>query len=61
MISTYNRVLSVIEKALWELIKEYHGIRKSLWDLVESQERNMVQLARIEAAVKWRWGLKENL
>ena len=21
----------------------------------------MVQLARIEAAVKWRWGLKENL
>jgi len=28
-------VLSAIEKALWELVEEYRGVRKSLWDLVE--------------------------
>jgi len=27
---------------------------------VEGQERNMAQLARIGATVKWRWGLKED-
>ena len=27
---------------------------------MEGQERNMAQLARIGAIVKWRWGLKEN-
>jgi len=35
MISTYSRVLSAIEKALQELVEEYQGIRKSLWNLVE--------------------------
>jgi len=29
--------------------------------LVESQKRNIAQLARIGAVVKWRWGLKESL
>jgi len=42
MISTYGRVLSAIENALQELMKEYQGVGKSLWDLVEGQERNMV-------------------
>jgi len=35
MIPTYGRVLNVIEKALWELMEEYRGVRKSLQDLVE--------------------------
>jgi len=44
-------MLSTIKNALWKLIKEYWGIRQSLWDLVEGQERNTVQLARIRAIV----------
>ena len=36
MISTYNRILSTIEKALQELVKEYQGVGRFLWDLVES-------------------------
>ena len=35
IIPTYGRVLSAIEKALQELMKEYQGVRRSLWDLVE--------------------------
>jgi len=35
MISTYGGVLSAIKKALWELVEEYQGVGKSLWDLVE--------------------------
>ena len=35
MISTYDRVLSAIKKAHWNLIKEYQDIGKSLYDLVE--------------------------
>ena len=58
MIPTYSGVLSTIEKILQELMEEYHGVRKSLWDLVESQERNMVQLKRIGAAMEWRWSLE---
>ena len=58
MIPTYGRVLSVIEKALQELMEEYWGIRKSLQDLVEGQERNAAQLERIGAAMEWRWGLE---
>jgi len=58
MISTYGRVLSAIEKALWELVEEYQGVRKSLQDLVEGQERNMAQLERIRAAMEQRWGLE---
>ena len=40
MIPTYGRVLSVIEKALWELMEEYQEVGKSLQDLVEGQKRN---------------------
>ena len=35
MIPTYCGVLSAIEKALQEVIEEYQGVRKSLYDLVE--------------------------
>ena len=59
MIPTYGRVLSAIEKALWELMEEYRGVRKSLRDLVEDQERNMAQLERIGAAMERRWGSEE--
>ena len=59
MISTYGGVLSAIEKALRELVEEYRGVGKSLWDLVEGQERNMAQLERIGAAMEQRWGLEE--
>ena len=59
MIPTYGRVLSAIEKALQKLVEEYQGVRKSLQDLVEGQERNMAQLERIGAAMEWRWGLEE--
>ena len=59
MIPTYSRVLSVIEKALRELVEEYRGVRKSLWDLVKGQERNMAQLERIGAAMERRWGSEE--
>ena len=59
MIPTYSKVLSAIEKALWELIEEYQGVRKSLRDLVEGQKRNMAQLERIGTAMEWRWGSEE--
>ena len=55
MIPTYGRVLSAIEKALQELMEEYWGVRRSLQDLVEGQERNMAQLERIGAAMEQRW------
>jgi len=58
MIPTYGRVLSAIEKALWELVEEYQGVRKSLQNLVEGQERNMAQLERIRAVMEQRWGLE---
>jgi len=35
-------------------MKEYQGVRKSLQDLIEDQERNMVQLGRIGAMIEWR-------
>jgi len=56
MIPTYGKVLSAIEKALRELVEEYQGVRKSLWDLVEGQERNIAQLERIGARIERRWG-----
>jgi len=40
MISTYSRILSAIEKALQKLIEKYRGVKRSLQDLVEGQERN---------------------
>ena len=52
MIPPYGGVLSAIEKALQELMEEYRGVGKSLWDLVEGQERNMAQLERIGAAME---------
>ena len=30
MIPTYGRVLSAIEKVLWELVEEYQGVGRSL-------------------------------
>jgi len=54
MIPTYGGVLSAIEKALQELMEEYRGVGKSLWDLVEGQERNTAQLERIRAAMEQR-------
>jgi len=59
MIPTYSGVLSAIEKALRELVEEYRGVGKSLWDLVEGQERNTAQLERIGAAMEQRWGSEE--
>jgi len=52
MISTYGRVLSAIEKALWKLVKEYWGVGRSLQDLVKGQKRNMAQLERIGTVLK---------
>jgi len=37
-------------------VEEYRGVRKSLWDLIEGQERNTAQLERIGAMMKQRWG-----
>ena len=58
MIPTYNGVLSAIEKILQELVKKYWGVRKSLQDLVEGQERNMAQLIEIRATMKQKQGLE---
>jgi len=58
MISTYGGVLSAIEKALQELMEEYQGVGRSLWNLVESQEQNTAQLERIGATMEWRWGFE---
>ena len=58
-IPTYGGVLSAIEKALWELVEEYWGVGKSLWDLVEGQERNTAQLERIGAVMERRWDPEE--
>ena len=54
MIPTYGRVLSTIEKTLQELMEEYQGVGKSLWDLVEGQKRNTAQLERIGAVMEQR-------
>ena len=35
MIFTYGKVLSAIEKALWNLMEEYWGIGKSFQNLAE--------------------------
>ena len=42
-------------------MEEYQGVGKSLRDLVEDQERNMVQLERIGATMEWRWGSEEEV
>jgi len=36
-------------------MEEYRGVGKSLWDLVEGQERNTAQLERIRAMMERRW------
>ena len=54
MIPTYGRILSAIEKALRELVEEYQGVGRSLWDLVAGQERNTAQLERIRATIEWK-------
>ena len=55
MIPTYGKVLSAIEKTLQELVEEYQGVGKSLWNLVEGQESNTAQLERIGATIEQRW------
>jgi len=35
IIPIYGRGLNAIEKTLQELMEEYQGVGKSLWDLVE--------------------------
>ena len=52
MILTYGGVLSAIEKTLQELVEEYWRVRRFLRDLVEGEERNMVQLERIGAVIE---------
>ena len=47
IIPIYGRALSIIEKVLQKLIEDYQEVRKFLWNLMEGQERNMVQLAKI--------------
>ena len=42
-------------------MEEYQGAGRTLWDLVEGQERNMVQLERIGAMIKQRWSLEEEI
>jgi len=59
MIPTYGGVLSAIEKVFQELVEEYQGVRKSLRNLVEGQERNTAQLERIGVVMEQRWGLEE--
>ena len=59
IVPTYSRILSTIEKVLQNLVTGYWSIGKSLQNLVEDQERNMAQLARIGAAVDQRWYLKK--
>ena len=61
MIPTYSRVLSAIEKAVWELVEEYWEVGKSLRDLVESQKRNTAQLERIGVTMEWRWSSEEEV
>ena len=41
MIPIYGGVLSAIEKALCDLVEEYWGIEKSLWNLMEGHKKNM--------------------
>ena len=55
MIPTYGRILSAIEKTLQELVEEYQGVGKSLWNLVEGQESNTALLERIGATIEQRW------
>ena len=39
-------------------MEEYRGVGRSLWDLMEGQERNIAQLERIGAVMEWRWSLE---
>ena len=61
MTSTYSRVLSIVEKVLQDIVKEYKSIEKSLQNIMEDQNRNIAQLVRIGAVVEQRWGSKEDL
>ena len=60
MIFTYGRVLSTIEKTLWELMEKYWEVGKSFWNLVEGQKRNIAQLERIGAIKEQKWSLEGN-
>ena len=61
MTSIYSKVLSIVEKVLQDIVKEYKSIEKSLQNIMEDQNRNIAQLVRIGAVVEQRWGSKEDL
>ena len=61
MTSTYSRVLSIVEKVLQDIVKEYKSIEKSLQNIMEDQNRNIAQLVRIGTVVEQRWGSKKDL
>ena len=61
MTSIYSKVLSIVEKVLQDIVKEYKSIEKSLQNIMEDQNRNIAQLVRIGAVVEQRWGSKKDL
>ena len=61
MTSTYSKVLSIVEKVLQDIVKEYKSIEKSLQNIMEDQNRNIAQLVRIGTVVEQRWGSKKDL
>ena len=61
MTSIYSRVLSIVEKVLQDIVKEYKSIEKSLQNIMEDQNRNIAQLVRIGTVVEQRWGSKKDL
>jgi len=40
-------------------MEKYQEVRKSLWDLMEGQKRNIAQLERIGAVMEQKCGLEE--
>ena len=42
-------------------MEEYRGVGKSLWDLVEGQKRNTVQLERIGTIIEERWSSEREI
>ena len=61
MTSIYSKVLSIVEKVLQDIVKEYKSIEKSLQNIMEDQNRNIAQLVRIGTVVEQRWGSKKDL
>ena len=51
----------LLKKHFRSSLKDYLGVKKFLWDLVEGQKKNIAQLVRIKAIVNTRWSLKKDL